>query len=84
MPALAVAISIFGAPEGFGSLRQARALTQKLINQKENDPWKLPYVHAAVCTWWLAEYSGWYLDNPIGSPLVGVDLEEGMSKVASM
>jgi nuclear pore complex protein Nup205 len=29
-----------------------------------------------VRAWWIAEYSGWYLDDPIGSPVQGVDLDE--------
>ena len=70
-------ITLLGSPEGFGTLREARSLNQKVIGNKDQDPWTLHYVHAAVCVWWLSEYSGWYTDNLVGSPLVGVNLEEG-------
>jgi nuclear pore complex protein Nup205 len=76
-PAVAAFISVFGAPEGVSSLREARRLSEKIIALKEQSPWTLHYVHAAVCVWWLAEYSGWYMDNPTGSPLTGVNLDEG-------
>jgi nuclear pore complex protein Nup205 len=75
--AAAAYISVLGAPEGVSSLKEARLLNEKIIGNKEQAPWTLHYVHAAVCVWWLAEYSGWYIDNPGGSPLAGVNLEEG-------
>lgn len=79
-PAVAAFISAYGAPEGVSNLREARLLNGKILGHKENTPWTLHYVHAAICAWWLAEYSGWYMDNPSGSPLVGVNLDEGQFK----
>ncbi|KAI9716272.1 MAG: hypothetical protein M1812_005497 [Candelaria pacifica] len=75
IPALTTSIAQFGSLEGAANLREARALHQKIIANKESDPWNLRYVHAAIIVWWLAEYSGLYLDNPVGSPLQNVDLE---------
>lgn len=77
LPAVAAFISVYGAQEGMGTLREARSLNMKLLGYREQDPWALHYVYSAVCTWWLAEYSGWYLDNPVGSPLINVNLEDG-------
>jgi nuclear pore complex protein Nup205 len=78
-PAIAAYISVYGAQDGMGTLREARMLNKKILGYREHDPWALRYVYAAVCAWWLAEYSGWYLDNPVGSPLVDINLEEGKS-----
>ncbi len=74
VPALTASIARFGAFEG-ANLREARALHRKITANKEADPWILRNVQAAIIVWWLAEYSGLYLDNPVGSPLQGVDLE---------
>lgn len=76
-PAVGAFISAFGAAEGLSTLRQARSLNVKVIGNKEQDPWTLHYVHAAISAWWLAEYSGWYTDNPVGSPLAHVNLADG-------
>jgi nuclear pore complex protein Nup205 len=78
-PAVAAFIALFGAPEGVSSLEEARSLNEKVIGNKDQNPWTLHYVHAAVSVWWLAEYSGWYMDNPPASPLAGVNLDEGQS-----
>jgi nuclear pore complex protein Nup205 len=77
IPALSTFIFVFGAPEGYSNLREARDWNEKIVGHKDQNPWVLHYVHAAMCTWWLAEYSGWYMDNQTGSPLVGVNLDEG-------
>lgn len=61
--------------EGSCTLREARSLHQTLAKGKDGEGWALRSLHAAVLAWWLAEYSGRYVDNPIGSPLRGVDLE---------
>jgi nuclear pore complex protein Nup205 len=68
---------VFGAPEGFSTLREARNWNEKIVGHKDQNPWALHYVHAAMCAWWLAEYSGWYMDIQTGSPLIGVNLDEG-------
>lgn len=77
IPALSAFIFVFGAPEGHSNLREARDWNEKIVGHKDQNPWVLHYVHAAMCAWWLAEYSGWYMDNQTGSPLVGVNLDEG-------
>jgi hypothetical protein len=76
IPAFAAFIFAFGAPEGLKSLREARSWNEKIVGNKDQNPWALHYVHAGVCAWWLAEYSGWYMDTQTISPL-GVNLEEG-------
>lgn len=75
-PAVGAFISIFGSTEGVGDLRQARELNTLICKQSDDDYWLLAYLGATVRAWWIAEYSGWYLDDPIGSPVQGVDLDE--------
>jgi nuclear pore complex protein Nup205 len=45
----------------------------KLICKADENDWSLPFLGATVRAWWIAEYSGWYLDDP---DLQGVDLDE--------
>lgn len=73
-PALGTFISVFGSTEGVGDLGQARTLNKLIC--KDDGSWSLVYLGATVRAWWIAEYSGWYLDDPIGSPVQGVDLDE--------
>ena len=67
--------SEFGSPEGSAVLREARKLNTKIIGSKDSAPWALRNLQAATKTWWLSEYSGWYLEQPTGSPVEGVDLD---------
>jgi nuclear pore complex protein Nup205 len=41
----------------------AKTLNDKILGQSEQKPWSLIYVHAAIRAWWLAEYSGWQIEN---------------------
>lgn len=75
-PAVGAFISIFGSTEGVGDLRQARELNTLICKQSDDDYWAMAYLGATVRAWWIAEYSGWYLDDPMGSPVQGVDLDE--------
>lgn len=54
-------------------------MNEKLINQADQNPWTLTYVHAAFRAWWLAEYSGWYGEHYDGS-LPQSQLDEGQFK----
>lgn len=67
--------SQYGSPEGSATLREARLLNTKIIDSKDSAPWALRNLQAATITWWLSEYSGWYLEQPTGSPAQGVDLD---------
>lgn len=42
---------------------KARDLHSKLFHTEET-PWTLSYLQAAFRAWWLAEYSGFYVDDP--------------------
>lgn len=75
IPALSKSISQVGRSEGSCSLREARTLHQMIVAARENDAWPLRSFQAATIAFWLAEYSGRYLELPIGSPLQGADLE---------
>ncbi|KAI2630647.1 nucleoporin Nup186/Nup192/Nup205 [Hypoxylon sp. NC1633] len=75
IPVLGTYITIFGSTEGRGQLEQARQL-DRFVCQQEDDPRTLPFVNAAVRAWWLAEYSGWYMEDAAGSGLPDIDIDE--------
>ena len=66
-PGLASFISRFGGPEGGATVDEARKLNEQLFTPYDENPWALPYAHAAFRAWWLAEYSGWYGENYDGA-----------------
>ncbi|KAG4031072.1 hypothetical protein MFRU_010g01970 [Monilinia fructicola] len=74
-PALAAYIWRFGSPEGGSTIQDARALDKKINVKTDQNSWVLPYAHAAFRAWWLAEYSGWYVEHHDGLPH-GINLEE--------
>ena len=76
VPILTALTVEYGSSNGSGSLRDARMLNKRIIDSRENLPWPLRTLQAAVVTWWLAEYSGWYGEQPTGSPVQGVNFEE--------
>ncbi|MCJ1433284.1 hypothetical protein MMC27_002643 [Xylographa pallens] len=75
VPILTTLISQYGSSEGTANLRESRAINSRIMEGRDSQVWALPNLQAAMTTWWLAEYSGWYFDQPTGSPLQGVDLE---------
>jgi len=75
VPALTAMISQYGYSEGTASLREARSINTRILAGKDSKPWALPHLQAAMTTWWLAEYSGWYYEQTPGSPVEGMDLE---------
>ncbi|KAF2703525.1 hypothetical protein K504DRAFT_538942 [Pleomassaria siparia CBS 279.74] len=65
------------ALESNTTTKQARDLHDTLMAGRESDNWALRTFHAATVTWWLAEYSGRYVDpNPQDPELQGVKLDE--------
>lgn len=77
MPALGAYISVFGSTEGEYDLVKARELNEKLFPSSDESSWPLQPLHAAVRAWWLAEYSGFYLDDPPESAIPpNTDLDE--------
>ncbi|KAJ8069121.1 hypothetical protein OCU04_002795 [Sclerotinia nivalis] len=74
-PALAAYIWRYGSPEGGSTIQDARALDKKISVKTDQNAWVLPYAHAAFRAWWLAEYSGWYVEHHDGLPH-GINLEE--------
>lgn len=75
VPMMTAFTSQFGSPDGGGVLREARMLNSKILDNKDKAPWILRNLQAAMITWWLSEYSGWYLEQPTGSPVQNVNLE---------
>ena len=64
IPALGAYISRYGSTEGGHDLRQARQLNDDLFSAADESTWPLPSLKALVRSWWLAEYSEFYLDDP--------------------
>ncbi|POR38701.1 Nucleoporin [Tolypocladium paradoxum] len=64
VPAIGAYISAFGSTEGGYDLIRVRELNNKLFPHADDSTWPLPHLHAALRAWWLAEYSGFYLDDP--------------------
>jgi nuclear pore complex protein Nup205 len=49
-------------------LKDARKLHDQLMAGRDSDNWALRNLHAATLTWWLAEYSGRYVDPNTQDP----------------
>ncbi len=75
VPIILAFCSQYGSPEGNATLRESRLLNTRITDSKDSAPWALRNLQAATMTWWLSEYSGWYLEPPTGSPVQGVDLD---------
>lgn len=75
VPMITAFTSQFGSPDGGGVLRDARMLNSRILDNKDRTPWILRNLQAAMITWWLSEYSGWYLEQPTGSPVQNVNFE---------
>lgn len=57
--------------------KDARALNDSLLAGRESDNWALRNLHAATLTWWLAEYSGRYMDpNFQDADLQNIDFDK--------
>lgn len=64
------------ATESNVMLKDARALHDSLMAERDSNSWALRNLHAATLAWWLAEYSGRYVDpNGQDPSLRGVDLK---------
>lgn len=70
-------IAAFGSTEGAGDLHATRELDAFICRPNDDSPWPLANLQAAIRAWWLAEYSGWYLDDTLLGGLQGVDLDAG-------
>ncbi|KAI1417662.1 nucleoporin Nup186/Nup192/Nup205 [Hypoxylon sp. FL1857] len=75
IPPLGTFITVFGSTEGQGSVEQARKLNRLVCQQSEESAGTLPFLHAAIRAWWIAEYSGWYMEDAAGSVL-DIDIDE--------
>ncbi|KAK8140383.1 hypothetical protein PG984_000449 [Apiospora sp. TS-2023a] len=64
--------------EGNGDLTTARQLNDIVCQTSEDDSRSFVCLQAAVKAWWLAEYSGWYVDatHSAGLPVDVIDREE--------
>ncbi|KAI5863075.1 nucleoporin Nup186/Nup192/Nup205 [Durotheca rogersii] len=76
VPVLGTYITIFGSTEGSGSVEQARKLDALVYQQLDDDVRTLPFLNATIRAWWIAEYSGWYMEDAAGSGLPNIDIDE--------
>lgn len=65
---LLLRLTSWAAAETNVTLRDARALHDSLMAGRENDNWAMRNLHSATLTWWLAEYSGRYVDPNTQDP----------------
>ncbi|KAI1335715.1 nucleoporin Nup186/Nup192/Nup205 [Xylariaceae sp. FL0016] len=76
LPVLGTYITEYGSTEGIGTVEQARKLDAIVSQQSDDNARTIPFLEAAVRAWWIAEYSGWYMEDAAGSMLEGVDIDE--------
>ena len=80
VPVIIALISQYGSPDGSSGFHEAKMLHQKIVDSKDSKVWPLRNLQAATMTWWLAQYSGWFLEQAPGSPMRGMDLEREAQK----
>ncbi|KAF2204144.1 hypothetical protein GQ43DRAFT_201218 [Delitschia confertaspora ATCC 74209] len=74
---MVMGLAAWAAMETNTDLKTVRELHQSIMASRENDSWALRNFHAAIIVWWLAEYSGRYIDvdkDHVPSDMQGVDL----------
>ncbi|CAK7214180.1 hypothetical protein SBRCBS47491_002061 [Sporothrix bragantina] len=82
-PTLALYIRLFGSPDGVCDLNQARQLNDVVSKREDDGVWQIPALRAALCAWWIAEYSGWYMDD-LDIPLDHIDVDKEDEERADM
>ncbi|CAK7213139.1 hypothetical protein SCUCBS95973_001699 [Sporothrix curviconia] len=82
-PTLALYIRLFGSPDGVSDLSQARRLSDVVSKREDDGVWQIPALRAAICAWWIAEYSGWYMDD-LDIPLDHIDVDKEDEERADM
>lgn len=60
-PIIGAYVTGHGSTEGNGDLDQARDF-YKIISKGDDETWVMPYLHAAIRSWWVVEYSGLFVD----------------------
>ena len=75
VPIITALASQYGSPDGSSSFREAKMIHQRIMDDKDSKQWPLRNLQAATISWWLAEYSGWFLEQTPGSPIQGMDHE---------
>ncbi|KAK0621490.1 nucleoporin Nup186/Nup192/Nup205 [Bombardia bombarda] len=75
-PVLGTYITVFGSSQWGGDIGRTRLLNRFICEERDTRPWLIPSLGAAVQAWWIAEYSGWYLDDTPGLEEQGVNLDK--------
>ncbi|KAK3333227.1 nucleoporin Nup186/Nup192/Nup205 [Cercophora scortea] len=76
-PILGAYITIFGSTQGGNTdIEQPRKLNEIICGRVQDDAWAIPNLGAAVRVWWIAEYSGFYLDDAPNLEARGINLDK--------
>ncbi|KAF2808961.1 uncharacterized protein BDZ99DRAFT_533212 [Mytilinidion resinicola] len=68
VPILICFINYLNPDSGPCTAAEARSLTKEIVS-KDGDPWGLRNLQAATIVWWLAEYSGRYIESNADDPV---------------
>jgi len=68
---------MFGSTESNRTVEQSRKLNLVITQLFDSGTRTIPFLDAAIRAWWLAEYSGWYIQDAAGSGLRDVDIDKG-------
>ena len=74
IPSIIAFAAEYGSSESGNSLRDARMLDENILGREGSSTWTNGTLHALAILLWLAEYSSWYIEHPVGSPVDGLDL----------
>ncbi len=77
-------IRTYGSPEGIGDIALARELNKIVCKPFDSEIWVMQFLHAAIVAWWIAEYTGWYVDELAGASVEEFDLDEGENLYLTM
>ena len=80
VPIITALASQYGSPDGSSTFREAKMIHQRIMDDNDSKQWPLRNLQAATISWWLAEYSGWFLEQIPGSPMQGMDHEAEAQK----
>ncbi|KAL9603047.1 MAG: hypothetical protein Q9219_001411 [cf. Caloplaca sp. 3 TL-2023] len=81
VPTILAFTSQYGSPDSNGgNPQEVGVLHKKIMDSKDTTPWSLRNLQAAVITWWLSEYSGWYMEQRTEYPTRHVDFDAEAQK----
>ncbi|KAK1756138.1 nucleoporin Nup186/Nup192/Nup205 [Echria macrotheca] len=71
-------ISVYTGAGGMVTFEDSRKVNKIICNPSDDEAWTIPSLRAAVRAWWIAEYSGWFLDDApvLSDPAIDMDQED--------